>query len=61
MIVDEITRGDVMMVLEHVQATCVCRSYCEGCPYHILGEGCSLAHLPERWRLNQIVKESDIE
>ena len=61
MIIDEITRDDVMMVLEHVQATCACRNNCEGCAYYITDEGCSLAHLPERWRLNQIGKEGDAD
>lgn len=59
MIIDDITRDDVISVLEHVQATCACRSYCEGCRYHIPGEGCSLAHLPERWQLDQIGGDSD--
>ena len=59
MIIDEITQDDVITVLEHVQATCACRSYCEGCTYHIPGEGCSLAHLPERWQLDQIGGDAD--
>lgn len=57
MIIDDITRDDVMMVLEHVQATCALKSYCEGCPYRIPGVGCAFAHLPERWQLNELIRK----
>lgn len=59
MIIDEITRDDVITVLEHVQATCMCREDCLGCQYNIFGLGCAFAYLPERWELDQIRKEGD--
>lgn len=59
MIIDDIDRDDVITVLEFVQSTCACRSYCVCCIFHIQGEGCSLAHLPERWQLDQIGKGGD--
>ena len=60
MIIDEITRDDVMMVLEHVAATCALKDDCVNCPY-INGNlrSCALAHLPHRWELDQIGKEGD--
>lgn len=62
MIIDELSHDDVMMVLEHVQAICMCRSSCEGCKYYIPDDGCSLAHLPERWRLHDLkMKGGDLE
>lgn len=57
MIIDEITHDDMITVLEHVQATCACRSCCEGCRFHIPGEGCALAHLPERWQLYDLIRK----
>lgn len=55
MIIDDITRDDMITVLEHVQATCACRVCCYGCLFHIPGEGCALAHLPERWKLHDMI------
>lgn len=57
MIIDDITRDDVILVFEHVQATCACRSCCDGCIYHIPGDGCSLAHLPERWMIDDLIRK----
>lgn len=57
MIIDEITRDDVFTVLEHVQATCAVKSYCVGCNYHIPGDGCALAYLPERWQIDDLIKK----
>mgnify|MGYP006932839723 CR=1 FL=1 len=57
MIIDEITPDDIITVLEHVQATCAVRSYCDGCRYLMRGDGCALAHLPERWKLDDIIRK----
>lgn len=54
MIIDDITMEDVIAVLEHVQSVCALMCLCDGCRFSIPGEGCSLAHLPERWQLDQI-------
>ena len=55
MIIDDITRDDVISVLEHVQATCACNGdYCRSCPYADHDNTCVLAHVPERWQLDQI-------
>lgn len=57
MIIEEITPDDIITVLEHVQATCFVRSCCDGCLFHIPGDGCALAHLPERWRINELIRK----
>ncbi len=57
MIIDELTNDDIIIVLEHVQATCACRSYCNDCRFYIPGEGCALAHLPERWQLDDLIRK----
>ena len=59
MIIDEITQDDVMMVLEHVQATCALKGDCSGCRYAGEMNACVLAHLPERWKLDQIGGDED--
>ena len=59
MIVDDLTRDDVLYVLEHVQATCALRVGCDGCSYYIGCIGCALAHLPVRWELDQIGGDAD--
>ena len=59
MIIDDITQDDVITILEHVQATCACRISCDGCNYNTRGEGCALAHLPERWQLDKIGGDAD--
>lgn len=57
MIIDDITRDDVISVLEHVQATCALNDdYCMRCPYAISDDynSCALSHIPERWQLDKI-------
>jgi len=59
MIIDELTLDDVMMVLEHVQSACAVKADCVGCRYTGELNACVLAHLPERWKLDQIGKGGD--
>lgn len=57
MIIDDITRDDIITVLEHVQATCALNNdYCLSCPYadHDNYNDCVLAHAPYRWQLDRI-------
>lgn len=61
MIIGELAHDDVLIVLEHVQATCACREYCGGCRFYIPEDGCALAHLPERWQLDHIGKGGDLD
>ena len=55
MIIDDITRDDIITVLEHVQATCALNDdCCRSCPYADHYNVCVLDHVPERWKLDQI-------
>ena len=62
MIVDEITRDDVITVLDHVQATCALNNdYCQSCPYadHDNHNDCCIASAPFVWNLNKIGGDYD--
>lgn len=62
MIVDEITRDDVITVLEHVQATCALNDdFGHKCPYadHDNCSGCVLAHIPKFWQIDKIGGDQD--
>lgn len=62
MIIDDVTRDDVLTVLEHVQAKCALNDdYCMSCPYanHDNYNSCAFSHIPERWQLDQIGKDGD--
>lgn len=57
MIIDEISRDDVLIVLDHVKTTCALNNdYCQSCPYadHDNHNDCTLAHVPYLWALDKI-------
>lgn len=62
MIVDEITRDDVIAVLDHVQATCALNNdYCQSCPYadHDDHNACCIGSAPYTWNLDKIGGDND--
>ena len=62
MIIDDITRGDIITVLDHVKTTCALNDdYCKSCPYADSNNynDCTLAHVPYMWQLDQIGGDQD--
>lgn len=52
-----LSQEEIIYVISDIRATCALKSYCNDCQFYITGDGCALAHLPERWQIDDLIKK----
>lgn len=59
MIIDDLTRDDIIYVIEHIHDFCACREDCINCPYSDCICVCTLRGIPAEWRPEAINKNEN--